>query len=98
MSDITTEANIKYIDLLIIDVEGHELDVLQTFDWDNVEVGVICIEMLSLLPEYPYFLEKDAKCREVLSEKGFIPPKVVSVHDEFWVNPNYSRKDKLFIP
>jgi hypothetical protein len=63
MSDITTEAKLKYIDLLIIDVEGHEYDVLETFDWDNVEVGVISIELLSNLDHYHYFKEKDTKCQ-----------------------------------
>jgi len=95
MSDITSEANIKYIDLLIIDVEGHELNVLETFDWANVEVGVICIELLSLFSEYEYFTEKDAKCRDFLINKGFICQHVFR-GDEFWIHPNYSRKDKLY--
>lgn len=96
MSDITNEANITYIDLFIIDVEGHELDVLETFDWINVDVGIICIELLSNLAEYPYFQEKDAKCRSFLKEKGFIHKKTLSA-DEFWIHPDYSRKDKLFL-
>lgn len=95
MIDITTQANLKYIDLLIIDVEGHELDVLETFDWDNVEVGVIAIELLSILPNYSYFKEKDTKCRELLSNKGFIHKYTLS-GDEFWQNPNYSRQQLLF--
>lgn len=95
MSDITTEANIKYIDLLIIDVEGHELDVIETFDWDNVEVGVISIELLSILQNYSYFNEKDSKCREFLINKGFIH-KYTLCGDEFWVNPNYYRINLLY--
>jgi hypothetical protein len=95
MSDITNEANIQYIDLLIIDVEGHELDVLETFDWENVEIGVIAIELLSNLPHYNYFTEKDVKCRDFLMNKGFIYQKTLS-GDEFWTNPMYSRKDKLY--
>jgi FkbM family methyltransferase len=96
MSDITNEINIKYLDLFIIDVEGHELDVLETFDWDNVEVGVITIELLSNLDHYHYFKEKDAKCREYLLKKGFEHKKTLS-GDEFWINPNYSRNHLLFI-
>jgi FkbM family methyltransferase len=95
MSDITNEAKIKYIDLLIIDVEGHEIDVLETFDWD-VEVGVISIELLSILNNYLYFEEKDKKCRECLLSKGFIYKKTLC-GDEFWINPNYSRKNLLFM-
>jgi FkbM family methyltransferase len=97
MSDITSESNLKYIDLLIIDVEGHELDVLETFDWDNVEVGVISIELLSNLENYTYFREKDVSCREHLCKKGFIHKKTLC-GDEFWVNPNYFRIQLLFGP
>jgi FkbM family methyltransferase len=95
MSDITAEANIKYIDLFVIDVEGNELDVLETFDWDNVEVGVISIELLSNLENYCYFKNKDSNCREILTNKGFIH-KATLCGDEFWINPNYSRIDKLY--
>lgn len=95
MSDITNEARINYIDLLIIDVEGHEIDVLETFDWD-VEVGVISIELLSILNHYQYFEEKDKKCREFLLSKGFVYKKTLC-GDEFWINPNYSRNHLLFL-
>lgn len=94
MSDITTESNLKYIDLFVIDVEGHELDVLETFDW-NVEVGIICIEMLSNLDYYSYFTEKDNHCREYLTNKGFIHT-ITKTSDEIWVNPTYSRKDVIY--
>jgi FkbM family methyltransferase len=95
MKDITDYANIRYIDLFVIDVEGHELDVLETFDWTNVEVGIIAIEMLSILPEYKYFTEKDQKCRDFLLNKGFTHKATLS-GDEFWENDAYSRKNKLF--
>ena len=95
MHDIIDEANLSYIDLFVIDVEGHELDVLETTDFNKVEVGVISIEMLSIMPCYSYFKEKDDRCREFLRDKGFIHAKTLSA-DEFWINPNYSRKAKLF--
>jgi FkbM family methyltransferase len=97
MSDITNKANLKYIDLFIIDVEGNEFDVLETFDWDNVEIGVISIELLSNLENYNYFAEKDTRCRQHLISKGFIYKKTLC-GDEFWVNPNYSRINLLFVP
>jgi len=95
MSDITKEASVQHIDLLIIDVEGHELDVLETFDWDNVDVGVISIELLSILPEYSFFKQKDNQCREALLSKGFVHKATLS-GDEFWINPNYKRLNKLY--
>lgn len=96
MSDIIDGANppIKYIDLWILDVEGSELDVLETMNWE-VPVGVIAIEMLSILPHYSYMKEKDDKCRQFLKSKGFEHQKTLS-GDEFWVNRNYFRKDILF--
>lgn len=91
MKDIIEEANLSYIDLFVIDVEGHELDVLETTDFNKIEVGIISIELLSIFPHYSYFKEKDDKCRNFLKEKGFIHAKTLSA-DEFWINPNYSRK------
>lgn len=96
MSDIIDGAYppIKYIDLWILDVEGSELDVLETMNWD-IPVGVIAVEMLSILPQYSYMKEKDNKCRDFLKSKGFEHRKTLS-GDEFWVNPSYFRKDILF--
>jgi FkbM family methyltransferase len=95
MQDIIDETNLSYIDLFVIDVEGHELDVLETIDFKKVEVGVISIELLSIMPCYSYFTEKDEKCRAFLRDNGFIHAMTLSA-DEFWINPNYSRKSKLF--
>ena len=95
MQDIIEETNTSYIDLFIIDVEGHELDVLETTDFNKVEIGVITIEMLSLINCYPYFKEKDDNCREFLKGKGFLHAKTFN-ENEYWINPNYSRKNQLF--
>ena len=97
MQDIIDETKLTYIDLFIIDVEGHELDVLETTDFNKVEIGVISIELLSIMPCYPYFTEKDEKCRTYLKKNGFIHATTLCA-DEFWINPNYSRKNKLFTP
>uniref|UniRef100_A0A6C0JJV2 Methyltransferase FkbM domain-containing protein n=1 Tax=viral metagenome TaxID=1070528 RepID=A0A6C0JJV2_9ZZZZ len=97
MQDIIDETQLSYVDLFVIDVEGHELDVLETTDFNKVEVGIITIEMLSTLPTYPYFKEKDDQCRAYLKSKGFIHAHSTT-GDEIWVNPNYSRKNKLFTP
>jgi FkbM family methyltransferase len=95
MQDIIDEIKLTHIDLFVIDVEGHELDVLETTDFNKIEIGVISIELLSILPCYSYFKDKDEKCREFLRNKGFVHMNTLCA-DEFWLNPNYSRKNKLF--
>lgn len=88
MSKIMDMANIKYIDVFFIDVEGSEYLILDTMDW-NIEIYIIVIEAHNLNPE------KDEYCRNILKSKGF------RLHDrliinEIWINDNYSRKDRLY--
>ena len=81
--------DIKYIDFITIDVEGGEYDVLNTINFNNVEIYVICIELDG------HNTEKDDKCRQMLINNGFNLHNRLFIN-EFWVNENYSRKDKVF--
>lgn len=87
--NIFNNHNINYIDLFSLDVEGGELDVLHTIDFDKVEIYIFCIEMDS------YNEEKNEKCREILRKNKFTFKNKLFIN-EFWVNENYSRKDRLF--
>lgn len=89
LSNIFQEKGIKYIDFFSLDVEGGELDVLNTIDWSNISIYLICIELDG------HNQEKDRKCRQMLIENGF-RFKVKMCINEFWLNPNYYRKDILF--
>jgi len=89
LRNIFIEKDIKYIDFLSLDVEGGELDVLNTIDWENITIYLICIE----LDEQN--IEKDKKCRQILKDNGFIF-KVKMCINEFWLNPNYFRKNILY--
>ncbi len=89
LDNIFQEKNIKYIDFFSLDVEGGELDVLKTIDWKNISIYLICIELDGRKEE------KDNKCREILIDNGFIF-KVKMCINEFWLNPNYFRKNILF--
>jgi FkbM family methyltransferase len=80
---------IKFIDFITIDVEGGEYDVLSTIDFNNVEIYVVCIELDG------HNKEKDDKCRQMLNDNGFKLHNRLFIN-EFWVNDNYSRRDKLF--
>lgn len=89
LSNIFNEKNISYIDFFSLDVEGGELDVLKTINWQNINIYLICIELDNHNPE------KNKKCRQILLDNGFVF-KVKMTINEFWINPNYFRKDILF--
>ena len=47
MQTFTTDIiNFKKIDFLNIDIEGHELKILENFDFENTYVKTICVEMI----------------------------------------------------
>lgn len=89
LSDIFKEQNISYIDFFSLDVEGGELDILKTIDWNKISMYLICIELDD------NNLDRNNECRKILSENGFIFQVKMCIN-EFWVNPNYFRKDLLF--
>ena len=68
LSDILRDDNIKYLDVLSLDVEGAELEVLQTMDW-NIPVYLIIIETSAWGKQGEEMVNK---CRILLSSKGFI--------------------------
>jgi FkbM family methyltransferase len=88
MSDIIAQSKLEYIDLFSIDVEGHELEVLQTMNW-NIPVYVIVIEMTGC------YKVKEDECRKILIKNGFIFKKKISLN-EFWFNPDYFRIPELY--
>ncbi len=89
LEDLFLENNIKYIDLFSLDVEGGELDVLNTINWDNIEIYLFCIELDNNDPI------KDDQCRKILKEHNFVFKHKIGIN-EFWINPNYSRINILF--
>lgn len=48
LSDILRDHNVERIHLMSIDVEGHELDVLKSFDIEKYKPGIIIIEHCTL--------------------------------------------------
>ena len=46
-SEIAEENNLKNIDLLSIDVEGLDLEILQSIDWTKYQPKIICVETQS---------------------------------------------------
>lgn len=48
--------NLKSIDILLVDVEGWEIEVLEGFDLERFNPKVICLENYSASPEYVSYL------------------------------------------
>jgi len=66
LTDIVKNTGIKHIDLLSLDVEGHEYEVLLSWDF-SVPIDVILIETLGGSQ-----CEKEEKCREILIKNGYV--------------------------
>jgi FkbM family methyltransferase len=64
LSSIIKSTEITHIDFLSLDVEGHEYEVLQSWDF-SVPIDLILIEMLGCQTE------KDELCRKILIQNGY---------------------------
>lgn len=87
ISDLIKDLKIQKVDLFSIDVEGGELQVLETFDW-NIPVYVVLIEMSRYVPQ------KDEMCRNFLRTYGFEHDQSIVLNygvEEVWVNKNNKR-------
>ena len=82
LKDIINASSQPSIDFWSLDVEGSELECLETFDW-NIRVGLIMIEMLDA------YAEKNRKCRKILSEQGFTKHEKDLPLSELWINSNH---------
>lgn len=82
--EILHDAEIKHIDFFSIDVEGAELDVLESMDWD-ISVDVMLLEIKNKVSSSA---EKNIKCRDFLLSKGFIHHSD-TLCDEVWIDPNF---------
>ena len=82
LDSILHEAGVKRIDFWSLDVEGSEIEALNTMDW-SIPVGLICIENQ----------EGDRKgmCNEVLSRNGFVCIEIYA-HNEIWINQANMRR------
>ena len=65
------------IDLLVVDVEGSELGILKSVDWDAVFVRVLVVDMGELKVEFAKHV------RKLLMEGGFCMVEKVG-EDELW--------------
>jgi FkbM family methyltransferase len=64
LTHIINNTNIDEFDFLSLDVEGHEYEVLKSWDF-SVPINVILIEMLGVNPD------KEDKCRSILIDHNY---------------------------
>jgi FkbM family methyltransferase len=81
LDSILHEAGVKHIDFWSLDVEGSELDALQTMDW-SIPVKLICIEK-----QEP---SKKELCESILIQNGFRKSEDFE-HNEIWINSHFRR-------
>lgn len=83
MAEIFQETGLETIDLLSVDVEGGELEVLMTINWEKVNIHLILIELDG------YEQEKDDACRNILVQHGFRFDRRIGNND-LWENLRFS--------
>ena len=64
LTEIIKSTNITHVDFLSLDVEGHEYEVLKSWDF-SIPIDVILIETLGVQPE------RDQLCREILLSNNY---------------------------
>lgn len=75
----------EFIDFWSLDVEGSELEVLESMDW-NIPVGLLCVEMHN----------SDAdKIDSVIKNRGFELADCIGDVNNLYINRNYDRLNKI---
>ena len=69
LENILKKYNFKQIDFLNIDIEGHELKILENFDFENTYVKTICVEMIDHNEKSK---EKNHKIRKILNKNFYL--------------------------
>ena len=69
LENILNKYNFKQIDFLNIDIEGHELKILENFDFENTYVKTICVEMIDHNEKSK---EKNHKIKQILNKNFYL--------------------------
>lgn len=84
ISEAISHANLSKVDLFSIDVEGGELEVLKTFNW-NIPVYIILIEM-------SYDEHRNELCREIMRNNQFEFDMIIGIN-EVWINKKFFKNE-----
>ncbi len=74
-----------YIDFWSLDVEGSELEVLKSMDWD-IPVGLLCVEMHN---------SDSDKIDSIIKSKGFELTDCIGGVNNLYINRSYHRLSKI---
>ena len=77
LNAILSKLGFDHIDFWSLDVEGGEMEVLRTVDFNNVEVGVMTVEADS------HSMKKNEEVRNLLTSKGFTYHGAIGNNDWF---------------
>ena len=83
IKDFCKKENISHIDFMSIDVEGHDLEVLEGIDFKKININVLTIEN----NREPAIGDK--KIREFMENHGYIFYARVHYLDDIYVHKNY---------
>jgi FkbM family methyltransferase len=92
LSDLTEFAKVSRVDLFSVDVEGGELEVLETYDW-SIPTYIVAIEMAIYRKHTKWTdqaKEKCEKCRDMLRKNGFTYGMNIGKANEIWINSDAS--------
>lgn len=94
MSELIDRAGLERIDFMSVDVEGFELPLLQTIDFQKVQIRIILIEVDHNSPE------ELAGIRKLMNAAGFQSRGLCCGHhaDEIWQNPNFVDDKSKWVP
>ena len=68
LNTVLDDYNLDKIDFCNIDIEGHELEVIKTIDFDKIKIKYMCIEMI----EHNHLsIEYSKKIRDILINNKF---------------------------
>ena len=81
LTEIIKSTDIQSIDLFSLDVEGHEYEILKSWDF-SVPISVIIIEMLGM---DDVAIERENLCKEILTKNGYVFDCKVGCSNEVYV-------------
>ncbi len=86
LTSILNSSGYDHIDFFSLDVEGHELNVLKSLDFQNtIPIYLILMENLGDTPE-------NELCKEILQSNGF-EYQGKCAHNDVYINKNFKHKE-----
>jgi len=88
LQNVFKEENIKFIDFMSIDVEGHEMNVLEGIDFNQVRINVISIEN----NPQNFIVLGDDKIRDIMFKNNYIFWGRIIELDDIYVHKDFINK------